>query len=103
MLDAMKGTPAWEALLAMAPTLVYDGRAMGGDDQTLPVDLLGRIHVPVLSVTSSGTTVPWMAGAAEQVAAGLPAGRFARLDGGFHEVPPPVLAPALAGFYRQES
>jgi hypothetical protein len=26
----------WDGLLAMAPTLVYDGLALGRDDQSLP-------------------------------------------------------------------
>lgn len=96
----MKGSPMWKALLAMAPTLVHDGLAMGGDDQSLPVDLLARIEVPVLAVTSAGTQLPWLARTAEEVAAAVPRGRFLRLDGGFHEVAPDVLAPALTEFYR---
>jgi pimeloyl-ACP methyl ester carboxylesterase len=101
MLEPMKGTPMWEALLAMAHTLVYDGLALGGDEQPLPVELLSAVRVPVLAVTSTGTAVPWMARTSEEVAAAVPAGRFTRLQGGFHEVPPAVLAPALADFYRE--
>jgi AcrR family transcriptional regulator len=100
MLDPMKGTPAWDALLAIAPTLVHDGLALGGDEQPLPVDLLSGIVVPVLAVTSTGTAVPWMAQTSEAVAAALPAGRWVRLEGGFHEVPVETLAPVLAAFYR---
>ncbi len=100
MLDSMKGTPQYEALVAMAPTLVYDGLAMGGDEQPLPTDLLARVDTPVLAVSSTGTAVPWMAGTAEAVAAALPKGTTARLEGGFHEVPAEVLVPALAEFYR---
>ncbi len=85
----------------MAPTLVYDGHCLGGDDQSLPVDLLASVRVPVLAVTSSGTAASWLARTAERVAAALPAGEWVRLDGGFHEVPPAVLAPALAAFYRR--
>src|SRR5438309_1386488 len=51
MVASMKGTPAWQWLCAIAPTLVYDGLVMGGDDQSLPVDLLGGIEIPVLAVT----------------------------------------------------
>lgn len=101
MLEPMKGTPTWDALLGMAPTLVYDGLAMGGDDQSLPVDLLSVVRAPVLAVTSTGTQLPWLSRTAEQAAAALPDGQFARLDGGFHEVAPPVLAPALGEFYRR--
>jgi hypothetical protein len=101
MLEPMKGTPAWDGLLALSPTLVYDGLALGGDDHSLPVELLSAVPVPVLAVTSTGTAVPWMAATSEQVAAAVPEGRFVRLEGGFHEVPAPVLAPALAAFYRE--
>jgi pimeloyl-ACP methyl ester carboxylesterase len=101
MLDQIRGTPLWGELLAMAPTLVYDGLALGGDDHALPLDVLGKVHVPVLAVTSTGTQLPWLSRTAEAVAAALPDGRFARLEGGFHEVPAPVLAPALAAFYRE--
>jgi pimeloyl-ACP methyl ester carboxylesterase len=97
---SFRGTPAWAALCATAPTLLYDGLVLGGDDHTLPVDLLASIRVPVLAVTSSGTDGSWLSLTAEQVAAALPAGEWVRLEGGFHQVPPAVLAPVLAAFYR---
>jgi Alpha/beta hydrolase family len=100
MVASFKGTPMWQGLEAMAPTLRYDAHALGGDDHSLPVDLLARIGVPVLGVTSEGTAVPWMSRTVEEVAAAVPDGRWVRLPGGFHEVPPEVLAPALAAFYR---
>ena len=96
-----RGTPMWHALEEMAPTLRYDGLALGGDDHSLPVDLLARIDVPVLAVTSTGTPLPWMGRATEDVAAALPVGQFARLEGGYHEVPVEVLAPTLADLYRR--
>ncbi len=100
MIEPMKGSPLWDALLAMAPTLVYDGLAMGGDDQSLPEEMLARVDVPVLAVTSTGTRLLWLSRTAEEVAAAVPNGRSTRLEGGFHEVPPAVLAPVLAEFYR---
>jgi pimeloyl-ACP methyl ester carboxylesterase len=103
MIERMKDTPVWDALLGLAPTLVYDGHALGGEDQSLPEGMLRNIAVPVLAITSTGTQVPWMSRTAESVAAAVPTGRFERLDGGFHEVAPAVLAPALAGFYREET
>jgi pimeloyl-ACP methyl ester carboxylesterase len=101
MLDPVKQSPFWPAMLAMAPTLIADGLALGGDDQSLPRELLARIDVPVLTIASTGTQVPWLARTAERVAEALPDGRAVRLEGGFHEVPAPVLAPALAAFYRE--
>jgi hypothetical protein len=44
-----------------------------------------------------------MAQTAEAVAGAVPDGRWVRLPGGFHQVEPAVLAPALAAFYRGES
>jgi pimeloyl-ACP methyl ester carboxylesterase len=101
LLEPMKGTAAWDALLAMAPTLVYDGLALGGDDQSLPVAMLAAVPVPLLAVTSTGTAVPWMAQTGDSVAGAVPDGRSIRLEGGFHEVAPEVLGPALADFYRE--
>ena len=102
MVEPMKGTPMWESMLAMAPTLVYDGLALGGDDQPLPVSTLSGITVPVLAVTSTGTQVPWLSAAAGKIADAVPVGRVLSLAGDFHSVPPPVLVPALATFYREE-
>jgi hypothetical protein len=100
LVESFKGDPMWAKLAALSPTLVYDGHALGGDDQSVPVELLASVGVPVLAITSTGT-MSWMAGTSEVVAATLPQGRSVRLEGGFHEVPPPVLAPALAAFYRE--
>ncbi|NYJ07469.1 alpha/beta fold hydrolase [Petropleomorpha daqingensis] len=100
MVASFRTTPMWPSLEALAPTLVYDGHAMGGDDQSLPTDVLGRIGIPLLGVTSEGTAVPWMSRTVEVVADAVPDGRWARLPGGFHEIPPAVLAPVLADFYR---
>src|SRR4051794_33783643 len=103
MVASFKGTPMWAHLEAMAPTLVYDGHALGGDDHSLPAEMLSRLDVPVLAVTSTGTQVPWMPRAAEAVADAVPHGTFARLEGGYHDVPVPVLAPVLAAFYRDSA
>ena len=100
MVDSFKATPMWQGLEAIAPTLVYDAHAMGGDDQSLPAAVLGRIGIPLLGVTSDGTGVPWMRQTVEVVADAVPDGRWVRLPGGFHQVEPAVLAPALAEFYR---
>lgn len=100
-LEPMKASPGWASMLAIAPTLVYDGLVMGSDEAPLPVAMLEGIGVPVLAVTSSGTALPWLSGTAQAVADVLPDGRQTRLDGGFHQVSPAVLAPALAAFYRE--
>jgi pimeloyl-ACP methyl ester carboxylesterase len=99
MVQGFRGDPMWASLCAMAPTLVYDGLALGGDDHSLPGEMLASVGVPVLAVTSSGTA-GWLGQTVEPVAAALPDARSVRLEGGFHQVPAPTLAPALAAFYR---
>lgn len=99
-LEGMRGTPVWDALLALTPTVRYDGLCLGGDDQRLPHDRLAAITTPVLTIASSGTAMPWLHDAPAVVADALPNGRTVELEGGFHEVPAAVLAPALAEFYR---
>ena len=100
MTDSMKGTPGWQWLEALSPTLVHDAHVMGGGEAPLPVELLGRVGVPVLGVTSEGTAIPWISQTVEWVAGAVPDGRWVRLPGAFHSVEPAVLAPVLAEFYR---
>jgi alpha-beta hydrolase superfamily lysophospholipase len=100
MVDGMRGTPAWEPLLALTYTVRYDGLCLGGDDQSLPSDTFARVTVPFLAVCSSGTQMPWLHDSAGVIAAALPNGTSVELPGGFHEVPAATLAPALAEFFR---
>ena len=99
MVQGFRSDPMWASLCALAPTLVHDGLALGGDDHSLPTDLLASVRVPVLAVTSSGTA-GWLGQTVEPVAGSLADGRVMRLDGGYHRVAEPVLAPVLADFYR---
>lgn len=99
MLDGMRGTPMWDEFVALGPTVAYDGMALGGADQSLPVDLLAAIEVPVLAVSSTGTPMPWLADAAAAVANGVSEGEHVKLEGGFHEVPIEVLVPVLKEFF----
>lgn len=98
-LTPMIGTPMWDALLALAPTVRYDGLCLGGDDQSLPIDRLVLITTPFLAISSSGTQAPWLHDAPVALATALPNGTHVELIGGFHEVPPQTLAPTLADFY----
>ncbi|MGN6753967.1 MAG: alpha/beta fold hydrolase [Intrasporangium sp.] len=99
-LAPMIGTPMWDALLALAPTVRYDGFCLGGDDQSLPVDRLAAVTTPFLAVASSGTQAPWLHDAPAALAHALPNGEHVELEGGFHEVPAQTLATVLADFYR---
>ncbi|MGW5242122.1 alpha/beta fold hydrolase [Monashia sp. NPDC004114] len=100
MVDGMRGTPAWEPLLALTYTVRYDGLCLGGDDQSLPTETFAKVTVPFLAVCSSGTQMPWLHDSAQVIAAALPTATAVELPGGFHEVPAATLAPALAEFFR---
>lgn len=92
-----RGSQWWPALEAMAHTLVHDALVMG-DDSTVPVDVLARVAVPTLAVDSTGSA-DWLRAGAGAAAAAVPGARHRSLDGGFHDVPPEVLAPVLAEFF----
>ncbi|MEO6999499.1 MAG: alpha/beta fold hydrolase [Terracoccus sp.] len=99
--DQMKGTPAWEAMLSIAPTALYDGLCLGGDDVTTPHGLLARVTVPFLTISSSGTMMPALHDAPAITARALPLGEHVELEGGFHEVPATTMAGALGEFYSR--
>ena len=100
MVDGMRGTPMWDALLSMTYTVKYDGLCLGGDDQQPPIDTLRRVTVPFLAVCSTGTAMPWLHDSAQVLAAALPDGRSVELEGEFHHVPAQTLASVLAEFFR---
>lgn len=101
LLEQMKGSEAWDAMLAIAPTVLYDGLCLGGDDVTTPHGLLGRVDVPFLTISSAGTRMPALHDAPAITARALPRGEHVELAGGFHEVPAALMAVTLADFYSR--
>ncbi len=102
MLEGMKGSPMWEALLGMAYTVRYDGLCIG-EGSGLPMEMLAAISTPVLVVSSTGTAMPFLPAAARAVADALPHGTYRQLEGGFHEVPTDTMAPVVAELARVPS
>lgn len=98
--EQLKRSPMWAGLEAMAHTLGYDAEALGGNEHPVPAGLLATVRVPVLTI-SSDQSAPWLRDAAIATAEAIPAGQHQGLAGGFHRVPPPVLAPVLAEFYNE--
>jgi alpha-beta hydrolase superfamily lysophospholipase len=96
-LRQMRRAPAWPALCALAPTVVYDGIIMG-DGAPLPARRMAALTVPTLVIDSTASPA-WLRNAARATAGALAAGRHLSLDGTFHQLPADVLAPALAGFF----
>jgi hypothetical protein len=97
MVDGMKGTAMWRHVAEVAPTIVYDGYCLGGDDQSLPVALLEGLAQPVLALASTGSP-PFLVEPARQVGALAPHGTFELVEGEFHTAPDDVLAARIAAF-----
>ncbi|WP_433572475.1 alpha/beta fold hydrolase [Streptomyces sp. CA-251247] len=95
-LDAMRGTPMWTDMEAVAPTLVYDHEVMAGGG--VPTAMLSGIGTRVM-VVDGGMSPPFMREAARLAAQALPRGRHRTLTGQTHEVAPHVLAPLLLAFF----
>jgi Alpha/beta hydrolase family len=95
-----RATPWWPALEAMAHTLGYDAEVMG-DDSAVPSAVLARVVVPVLALDSTGSA-EWLRFGARAAAQAVPGAGHRSLDGGFHDVPPDVLAPVLTAFFRRD-
>ncbi|WP_433314935.1 alpha/beta fold hydrolase [Micromonospora chersina] len=88
----MRGAPEWAWMVGLAHTLAYDTTVTGYAG--LPADRLKAIAVPTVVLDSTGSP-PWLRDAAVATAGAIPGATHLSLAGGFHEVPPEVLAPAL--------
>jgi hypothetical protein len=87
--------PWWPAMEALAPTLPYDQALCG--DLSLPEVELAAIGIPTLVLAGSASDAEWRA-ALREVAATVPDGRYAEVDGQGHVPAHDVLAPVLTGF-----
>ncbi|MCM0673745.1 alpha/beta hydrolase [Micromonospora phytophila] len=90
--EPMRGQPEWSWLEGMAHTLPYDTTVTG--EGALPTDRLAAVTAPTVLIDSTGSPA-WLRDATRAAAAAIPGARHVSLDGGFHEVPPDVLAAEL--------
>lgn len=98
--QGMHRSPTWPATVALAPTLAYDDAALG--DSRVPVDLAGRIRIPLLGL-AGGATPPFLRHGAEGGAAAAPAGRFELVEGQTHDIAADALEPHLRAFFTVEA
>jgi pimeloyl-ACP methyl ester carboxylesterase len=89
---ALRGSPGWAALEAIAPTLAYDDAALG--DGLLPYDRIEAVDAPVV-VLSGERTLESIRESARAMATAFPHGRHVELAGQAHDVDLAVLALAL--------
>lgn len=101
---AAEADPVWNALRALAPTLLYDAACIG--DGPPPAERLARVTQPVFLTTgvtidphSAGLPVDFFGAAADATAACLPNARRATLEVPGHVPDPTLLGSALSNFY----
>jgi pimeloyl-ACP methyl ester carboxylesterase len=93
----MHNTPMWEALEAVAHTLIYDVTIMGCNN-ALPTERVASVTVPRL-VIDGGASPAWMHHAAQAVADTLPNAQRRTLPGQTHGVAAEAIAPVLEEFF----
>jgi hypothetical protein len=101
MIEAMRETPMWPRLIALAPTLAYDSAVMGDIENggAVPGDVVARARRPGL-VLVGGESPPFMLDVSLRLADLLSDGSHRVIEGQGHVVAPDVLAPMVAEFLR---
>jgi pimeloyl-ACP methyl ester carboxylesterase len=98
---ALRLTPMWSKLKAVARTLPYDGAIVRDSQQgkPLPADRWACVTAPTL-VIDGGKSPAWMRRANQALAATLPNAQYRTLEGQTHRLKPKLLAPVLAAFFK---
>jgi pimeloyl-ACP methyl ester carboxylesterase len=97
-LAAMRQSPAWPPLEAIAPTLAYDHSALMGLDSSVPSERARLVRVPAL-VMNGSTSYPFMYETARTLSQAIPHAQHAVLAGEGHGPAADVLAPVLRTFF----
>ena len=99
VIEQQRQAPHWPALVAKAPTLIYDYKLKTArGDALVPGDQLSRIAIPVQAM-AGGASPDWMRNVSKQVAGAVQHGTYVEVPGQGHMVPPQVLAPLLREFF----
>lgn len=98
-LAAMRHSPAWPPLEALAPTLAYDHTAVLGSDPSVPVARAACVQVPAL-IMNGEASYPFMYETARTLSAAMPRAQLATLARQGHGPAAAVLAPVLQAFLQ---
>jgi pimeloyl-ACP methyl ester carboxylesterase len=103
VIDGMRTQPMWAGLEAVAPTLIYDAAAMGGETRVVPVERAAKVAAPTLVVDGEETMkmYPFMRTTANALAQVMPNAERRTLEGQSHDVDSKVLAPFLIEFFKK--
>lgn len=96
-IEGMRREAFWAGMEALAPTLAYDHAGVMGEDGSIPIERVARVHVPTLMMVG-GNGAPFMLETAKTLTSSIPGARLQTLDGQDHNVKPQALAPVLVEF-----
>jgi len=99
-LEKMKASPAWTAMVALAPTLAYDN-AVVGEDRSVPVAVAAKVQAKTLVMDGSASLgpMPFMRATADKLAKAIPGAQRHVVEGQAHDVSAKALAPVLVKFF----
>lgn len=99
----MRTQPLWSGLEAVAPTLLYDAAAMGGQTRLVPVERVAKVAAPTLMMDGEESLkmYPFMRTTADALAQAMPTASRRTLKGQGHDVDAQVPAPVLVGFFSE--
>jgi len=93
-IEAMKSSPGWQGMTAIAPTLGYDDAVMG--DSSIPAGL-GGVRARTLCL-AGGASPEFMQWGARGLAELIPGAELDLLDGQGHDVDPSLLTARVTAF-----
>ena len=101
VIEQMRTQPMWAGLEAVAPTLLYDAAAMGGETRLVPVERVAKVAAPTLVMDGEESLkmYPFMRTTADALAQAMPNAERRTLKGQGHDVDAKVLAPVLVEFF----
>jgi pimeloyl-ACP methyl ester carboxylesterase len=97
-IEAIRQTPTWSMLEAIAPTLAYDHAAILGRDASVPLERAAHVLVPTL-VMNGSASYPFMYETARMLSKAMPHAQLRTLEGQGHGPADDVLAPVLQAFF----
>jgi pimeloyl-ACP methyl ester carboxylesterase len=95
-MQGMKKSPAWNGMVGMGHTLIYDLAVLG--DGEIPVDIARKISIPTL-VMDGEKSFDFMAATADNVGKSIPGALRKTIKGQMHNPSPESVVPVLVEFF----
>lgn len=99
-LEKIKASPAWQGMVAMAPTLAYDN-AVVGEDRSVPTAAAAKVRAKTLVMDGGASLgpMPFMRATADKLGTTIPGAQRQVIEGQAHDASAEALAPVLVKFF----